>query len=139
MTSQLTDHIGFWMRLVSNHVSGQFASRLEAHGITVSEWVILREIYLADVIGFTKGAVSKIIDRLEVKDLITRKSSPADGRAQILKMAPKGNKLLPLLASEADENDEAAFGFLSDKKKDDLKKILQEVAKHAGLHRYPVN
>jgi DNA-binding MarR family transcriptional regulator len=137
------------MRLVSNHVSGQFASRLEAHGITVSEWVILREIYssnedvsvqnLADVIGFTKGAVSKIIDRLEVKDLITRKSSPADGRAQILKMAPKGNKLLPLLASEADENDEAAFGFLSDKKKDDLKKILQEVAKHAGLHRYPVN
>lgn len=148
MTSHLTDHIGFWMRLVSNHVSARFDSRLEAHGITVSEWVILREIYenegvpvqkLADTIGFTKGAVSKIVVRLEEKNLVTRTASPEDGRAQVLRTTARGHKLIPLLAAEADENDKDTFGFLPEKKRDELMKTLKEIARKSGLHQYPTN
>ena len=46
--SQLTKHIGFWMRLVSNHVSYAFARKVEASGVTVAEWVVLREMYGRD-------------------------------------------------------------------------------------------
>jgi hypothetical protein len=46
--SQLTSHIGFWMRLVSNNVSHAFARKLEASGVTVAEWVILREMFGGD-------------------------------------------------------------------------------------------
>ena len=35
MTSALTDHLGFWLRLTSNHVSGRFARALEAAGVSV--------------------------------------------------------------------------------------------------------
>ena len=49
MVSGLTDHLGFWLRLVSNHVSGRFARALEAEGVSVVEWVLLREVYRAEL------------------------------------------------------------------------------------------
>jgi DNA-binding MarR family transcriptional regulator len=71
--SDLKSHTGFWLRFVSNHVSYRFAQRLETSGVTVAEWVILREMFdsdvtspsvLAKVTGLTRGAVSKLVDRL---------------------------------------------------------------------------
>ena len=41
----LGDHLGYWLRLVSNHVSGAFAEKLAARDISVAEWVLLRELY----------------------------------------------------------------------------------------------
>lgn len=41
----LDDHLGFWLRFVSNHVSGRFEKLIAAHGLTVTEWVALRTLY----------------------------------------------------------------------------------------------
>src|SRR6202041_3341051 len=79
--SDLKSHIGFWMRLVSNHVSHAFARKLLKSGVTVAEWVVLREVYgrndmspskVAALPGMTRGAASKLIDRLFEKRLILR-------------------------------------------------------------------
>ncbi|MEI9903207.1 MAG: hypothetical protein WDN06_03970 [Asticcacaulis sp.] len=43
--SHLEAHLGYWMRFVSNHVSQAFARKVEAHGVTVAEWVVLRELF----------------------------------------------------------------------------------------------
>ncbi|MGA7245246.1 MAG: MarR family transcriptional regulator, partial [Terracidiphilus sp.] len=43
--SDLKDHVGFWMRGVSNHVSHAFSRMLQKSGVTVAEWVVLREMY----------------------------------------------------------------------------------------------
>src|SRR5271154_4018433 len=90
--SELTTHIGFWMRLISNHVSYAFARRLETSGVTVAEWVVLREMYggddttspsaVAELTGLTRGAVSKLISRVLGKGLVTRKESSSDRRYQ---------------------------------------------------------
>ena len=40
--SELTTHLGYWLRLVSNHVSQAFARKLEGRGVTVAEWVVMR-------------------------------------------------------------------------------------------------
>ncbi len=42
--SHLKSHIGFWMRFVSNQVSHAFARKLEESGVTVPEWVVMREM-----------------------------------------------------------------------------------------------
>lgn len=71
MTSDLTDHLGCWLRLVSNAVSNSFARRLQAEGVTVAEWVLLRLVLagegqpsaLARQMGMTKGAISKLAER----------------------------------------------------------------------------
>ena len=71
--SHLKSHIGFWMRFVSNHVSHAFARKLEQSGVTVAEWVVMREMFgesqtspsvVAGHIGMTRGAITKIVDRL---------------------------------------------------------------------------
>ena len=64
--SDLETHLGYWLRYVSNHVSQAFARKVEARGVTVAEWVVLRELYdaddalparIAERIGMTRGAI----------------------------------------------------------------------------------
>src|SRR5580698_6228114 len=86
--SPLKAHIGYWMRLVSNQVSHSFARKLEATGVTVAEWVVLREMSggnaatspstVAELTGISRGAVSKLIERLLRKGYVTRKDSSGD-------------------------------------------------------------
>lgn len=89
--SQLESHLGFWLRFVSNHVSGEFKRLVEANGVSVSEWVALRQLYnageatateLMDALGMTKGAVSKIITRLQDKGLVSRAAVPGVDKRQ---------------------------------------------------------
>ena len=46
--SDLTDHLGFWLRYVSNHVSHAFAVKLAGKDVTAAEWVVLRALYGKD-------------------------------------------------------------------------------------------
>src|SRR5262249_15090172 len=115
-TSALKSHIGYRLRVVSNAVSHSFAQKLAASEVTVAEWVILREMYsgeektspstVAAMTGLTRGAVSKLIDRLLAKGLVTRAESAGDRRYQEIKLTANATKLVPKLAKIADENDE---------------------------------
>src|SRR5471032_730570 len=91
--SDLTAHLGYWLRYVSNHVSQAFARKVEAHGVTVAEWVLMRQLLdeqalapsrLAERMGMTRGAITKLADRLIAKSLMVRAADPEDGRAQTL-------------------------------------------------------
>src|SRR3984957_7740853 len=89
--SNLKKHVGFWLRFVSNHVSQAFAGKLLASGVTVAEWVVMREMFdndetspgaLEERIGITRGGVSKLVDRLVSKQLIARRECSDDRRFQ---------------------------------------------------------
>jgi hypothetical protein len=76
--SGLEDHLGYWLRVVSNRVSHAFKVKVEQRGVTVAEWVVLRALYerdgvkpseLASKLGLTRGAISKLVDRLAAKGL----------------------------------------------------------------------
>jgi len=41
----LEDHLGNWLRLVSNRASGGFARALQERQMPVAEWVALRPIH----------------------------------------------------------------------------------------------
>src|SRR3546814_7743968 len=100
--SDLTAHLGYWLRFVSNHVSQAFARKVEAHGVTVAEWVLLRQLLdaeplapsrLANRMGMTRGAVTRLADRLIAKSLLLRTADPQDGRAQTLALTAKARRL----------------------------------------------
>jgi hypothetical protein len=42
--SELERHVGYWSRFVSNHVSHAFMLNVEAKGVTVAEWAVMREV-----------------------------------------------------------------------------------------------
>jgi len=56
--------------------------------------------------GRTRGAISKLADRLAAKALIVRTGSEDDRRFQTLTLTPAGRKLTPTLAALADKSDE---------------------------------
>jgi len=135
--SKLEDHTGYWLRCVSNHVSYSFARKLVAKNTTVAEWVLLRVLFgqeplapsiVAEQMGMTKGAITKLVDRLIEKSLVVRSSNPKDGRAQTIGLTGKGEKFVPELARLADQNDRECFACLSPKDRDTLQRILLNMA-----------
>lgn len=146
--SDLRKHVGFWMRLVSNQVSKAFARRLEGSGVTVAEWVILREMYdgdkvmapsqVAQLTGLTRGAVSKLIDRLVEKDLVVRKEASSDRRYQDIRLSRAARALVPQLSRHADENDETFFSVLSASERRQLLDLLKKTADLNHLTRIPL-
>jgi DNA-binding MarR family transcriptional regulator len=146
--SDLTAHLGYWLRYVSNHVSQAFARKVEAHGVTLAEWVLMRQLLdiealapsrLADRMGMTRGAVSKLADRLIAKALLTRAADPQDGRAQTLALTRAGRAIVPELAALADANDAEFFDSLAPEDRAALLRILREIVEKRGLKTLPVD
>lgn len=146
--SNLEDHVGYWLRYVSNHVSHAFSQKLEAQGVTVAEWVLLREMLdagtanpsqIADAVGMTRGAVSKLVERLCRKKLARRSSSQGDRRYQTVQLTAAGRRLVPVLAQLADENDHEFFGYLKPKERTALVNMLQDIVRRYGWKDLPVN
>lgn len=146
--SALEDHVGYWLRFVSNHVSHAFARRLLNLEITVSEWVGLRCLYdlkecsqneLAQAMGMTKAPVSRILDRLATKKLVHRATSAADGRARLIRLTEEGHAIVPRLARLADANDNDFFTCLNKKEQAAIVNLMRRVVAHNGLTQVPVD
>lgn len=145
--SSLESHLGFWLRYVSNHVSHAFAFRLEGQGVTVAEWVVLRELYdsetapsaLADRLGMTRGAISKLADRLIAKELIVRRANAGDRRFQSLALTRKGRAMTPKLAALADANDAEFFADLDIETRERIMGAMKDIVRRKGLRGAPVD
>ncbi len=146
--SSLESHIGFWLRFVSNHVSNRFALLVEKEGVSISEWVAIRHIFeysesstsdLIVALGMTKGAVSKVVSRLEEKQLVKRVARDTDKREQLLVLTSIGKILVPKLTALADQNDADFFGYLPQSKRNNLMEILKDIAVVHQLKELPVN
>jgi DNA-binding MarR family transcriptional regulator len=144
--SELTAHLGFWLRAVSNHVSHAFARKVAAEDVTVAEWVMMRALYgkdpmapsrLADEMRMTRGAITKLADRLIDKMLIARKASRDDGRAQTLALTARGSDLVPKLAALADRNDAEFFGHLTPAEQRTLARLLKRMIERSHITEIP--
>jgi DNA-binding MarR family transcriptional regulator len=145
--SSLEDHVGYWLRFVSNHVSHAFQTKVEASGVTVAEWVTLRELFdlvegppsvLAERLGMTRGTISKLVDRLIAKGLVERGAVSADRRYRSARITAAGKKLVPRLASLADANDAEFFGHLDPQSRRQLRETLREIIRRHGMKDVPI-
>jgi DNA-binding MarR family transcriptional regulator len=146
--SNLEDHLGFWLRYVSNQVSHAFSRKVEGCGVTVAEWVVLRVLYeeqalapsaLANRMGMTRGAISKLADRLVAKSLVTRSAGRDDRRTQELAISAAGRALVPQLSELADRNDAEFFAHLSTTDRDAIMRIMQDIVRRLALHAPPAD
>jgi DNA-binding MarR family transcriptional regulator len=116
--------------------------------VTVAEWVVLREMSggtattspstVADLTGLTRGAVSKLIERLLQKGYVTRRESSGDRRRQDIELTPSAVSLVPRLAKLADENDEAFFGVISSEERHVLRQTLIRIADLNHFSKPPI-
>lgn len=146
--SALDSHLGYWLRYVSNQVSHAFAIKLAARDVTVAEWVVLRDLFdvdtvtpsqLAEKLGLSRGAVSKLADRLHDKGFLTRAANPEDRRYQSLALTPVGRRLVPTLSALADRNDVEFFGHLSATDRAAIEVAMRDIVRRLGLHNLPAD
>lgn len=144
--SSLDTHLGYWLRMVSNHVSGAFRRKVEGEAATVAEWVVLREVFdresaspsdIAAALGMTRGAISKLVDRLATKGLVERTARNEDRRYQSVALTRAGRALTPKLAFLADRNDDEVFSVLSDAERLTLMQLMKKLAKAHGMTSVP--
>jgi DNA-binding MarR family transcriptional regulator len=145
--SPLDAHLGYWLRFVSNHVSQAFGVKVASRGVTVAEWVLLRELYehevaapsaLADGLGMTRGTVSKLVERLCLKRLVRRTQGEGDRRFQALELTAEGRKLVPELAALADQNDAEFFGHFTAAERERFEGVLRDLVQRRKLTAVPI-
>lgn len=145
--SGLERHLGYWLRQVSNHVSGEFRRALQARRTSVAEWVVLCLVQerpgitpgeLAEALALTRGAVSKVIDKLEAKNWITGSTKPGDNRARLFSLTPRGSRVLPELRRIADRNDQTFFAVLQDGERATLQRLLAKLIEHHEIGTVPI-
>lgn len=134
--SGLCDHIGYWLRRLSDEVHVGFERKLANRGVTVAQWNVLVTLYRgeAETVGGIAGfietdiaAASRLVDRLVDKGLVVRQVDPTSRRRVPLALTPAARKLVPVLVDLADENDAAYFGSLSPDQRDQLVALLQSL------------
>jgi DNA-binding MarR family transcriptional regulator len=135
--SNLEDHLGYWLRCLSNYVHNSFAERLAGYDVSVAQWVVLRTLYnkndtslneAASLVGVDNSSLSRMVDRLIQKDLIHR-TEGVDRRSVRLSLTSTGKKLVPELTRLADENDLYFFRCLSIKEREHMLNTIKSLLK----------
>jgi DNA-binding MarR family transcriptional regulator len=146
--SALEDHLGYWLRFVSNHVSQAFSTKIATLDIAVAEWVVMRDLFervqvapseIADRIGMTRGGISKLADRLIAKSLVVRTADKTDRRCQYLTLTRAGRTLVPKLSAMADQNDAQFFDHLSPTERTAIETIMKKIVQRQDLRTIPVD
>lgn len=145
--SRLDTHIGYWLRCVSNEISQALSRKLEDKGVTLAEWIVLRELYdgdlrpsvLAERLGLTRGAISKLARRLVGKLMITQEAITGDGRGQMLALTGNGHALVRVLAVHLDQTDREFFGNLDPGTRALILSTMREIVRRRGLRAVPVD
>jgi DNA-binding MarR family transcriptional regulator len=95
------DSVAYLMRRLMTGFVGQVEHELEPSGLTNAQWVPLYKLYLghcstaaeiARACQLDAGAVTRMLDRLEAKDLVRRVRSSEDRRVVKLELTDEGRR-----------------------------------------------
>lgn len=119
--SGLQDHTGYWLNRLRGVVHAGFEAALADYGVTVAQWSVLITVYREDAvtpleiarfIDVDPGSLTRLLDRMEDKDLIRRLPVDGDRRSIRIALTPRASALAPRLAALADANDAQFFDAL---------------------------
>lgn len=131
----LKTHIGYWLNRLRSCVHQSFEARLAKYDISVASWCILVAIYdqkansihsLADYIEVDKATISRVVEKLTLKNMLIHKSGK-DRRSGIIELTSESKDLILLLISEAEKNEKHYFGHLTSEEKLHLRNIMQKI------------
>ena len=125
--------VGYLMGRARASLLSGLDAQLERFGLSGMQFAVLKHIgegsarTAADLCRFMQydtGAMTRILDRLELKGLVRRERSREDRRAVVLRLAPSGRAQMPRLAAVAGRVLEAHLAGFSDTEIEALKSYL---------------
>jgi len=98
------------LALASHRISAEFHTEVRKAGLTVTEWRILGSLIeaegetvgkLAELAITKQPTLSKVLPRLEAQGYVTLETSRIDRRQTVVRITPKGTKLISELCDRA--------------------------------------
>ncbi len=128
--------IGFRYAHIFRKLSTLFSIQLKPYDITPEQWSVLYQVYLEEGINQKKIArrtekdqptVTRILDVLDKKQLITRSTDSTDRRAFLIHPTESAKKLiLDTIPIEVELNDNLISG-VTDEQLQSLQQIMQQI------------
>ncbi len=138
-TYRARDSIGYLMKRVTSMMMERIEASFESHGFTFTQWIVL--MYLRDGISVTpagicremhhdSGALTRVIDQLEERGLITRNRSREDRRVVELELTRSGREtaetLIPITVNCLNN----ALDVFTIEEAQQLKSLMQRMVTH---------
>lgn len=136
-THDLKEDIGYWLNRLRMEVHTSFEHRLLAYDITIAQWCILCALYnnnasgvneLSEFIETDKSSISRVVERLVQKKLVTHKVG-IDRRSGHISLTTSGLELVPKLVEEAKKNEMQFFGHLTPQEREQLNTVFVTIFK----------
>jgi DNA-binding MarR family transcriptional regulator len=132
MTS-IHQSVGYWASLLARSMEAEFGRRLAPFGLTRMSYAVLGAIAfdgkstptsIADFLGLDRATVTRLLDRLEARNLIERDRSLSDRRSVSIIVKPEGEAL----AKELQAHSRAVNAqFTADLKTGDVESFVELV------------
>jgi DNA-binding MarR family transcriptional regulator len=103
--------LGYWTSLAARAMEAEFNKRLARFGITRVAWAVLGAIQydekstpseLAEFLSLDRAAITRLLNKLETQELISRHRTGDDRRSVTLRLTPKGEAVCVEVAQESD-------------------------------------
>ena len=130
------EHVGYLIGDVSRMLRTVYDRRVEPLGLTRAQWLVLARISriegctqteLAAELEIKKPTLGKLIERLEEKMWVTRRTDANDARSKRVFLTKRVGPVLEEMFSLADEVLDAAISGLNRKEADQLNAALLQV------------
>jgi DNA-binding MarR family transcriptional regulator len=119
----------------ANLLSDAFEQMLKPHGITGTQYNVLRILRGAEPDGLCRNEVSqrllnrmpdatRLLDRMEEAGLVTRERSTTDRRLVTTRITKKGRQIVDDLDDAADDQHEKSLGHMNEQQLRTLIKLL---------------
>jgi DNA-binding MarR family transcriptional regulator len=134
--------VAFLLAQVGARAAMAFARRLSALGLEPPDAGILRMLSvveglsqreMADRLSILPSRLVHLVDELEEKGLVERRSDPDDRRTHALHLTERGSQMMNSVGQVACEHNEALCAGLSLEERTELSRMLGRVAAQQGL------
>lgn len=136
MEYHLRESLGFALHRTYMRMKVLSARRLRSHGLTPDQFAVLATLW--DNPGLSQGEiarllikdapnVTRIVDRLEHKELVERREDPSDRRAYRIYPTRSGRTLHKTLGQKVLDLRAEMFQSLTDKEQASMRKLLDKL------------
>ena len=133
------DSVGYLLRRVYSIMHERMEAALAGHDFTLMQWIVL--LYLRDGLATTasdiarefrhdSGALTRVIDQLQRRGLVSRRRSTSDRRVVDLALTAKGGRtieeLLPVVVGQMNE----ALGPFTRAEFEQMRSLMERLVDH---------
>jgi MarR family transcriptional regulator, transcriptional regulator for hemolysin len=136
MTSDDPHFIGYTITDVGRLLRTVFERRVRGFGLTRAQWLIIARLHrrpglsqseIADLLEIEKAPAGRLIERMEAKNWLQRRSDARDKRINRLYLTSKANRLHAAIWPIAEATVQEALGGLSPQERQQLAGLMARV------------